>query len=327
MSVVNGIAQFFLHNIVGSTVLGYILMFVVPLALPGVFIKLVGIQGLRHLFSYEPKASIIHKLDPRLKILYPLVVSTLSVFLNWNYVFLLLFVTIIPWILLRTSAQRLRVVLTMVLAPAIGLIWSQGLFYTQGDVLHHLLFPFPATISWFGSPGLSSTGLLNGLEQAGRVIVAASASFILLFTTKPSEIIWAFYKFRLPAAVGLAFTAALRFVPQLLERMSVLLKAMQVRGYDLTVPRWWELREWPGYVGRVFACIPIVTVPLLIDSLRSTSVMAMVADARAFGSKPERTVLREHTLTTADIIAICALVGLTVLVVLLVSLHIGNRQM
>ena len=319
-----GIQQFFLHNLVGRTILGYLLMFVVPLILPVVFVRLVGIQGLRNLFSYEPKASLIHRLDPRLKILYPFIITTLSVFLNWNFVFLLLLFTIVPWILLRTSAQRGRVVITMVLTPAIGLIWSQGLFYTQGTP--HLIFPFPPTISWFGSPGLSSSGMLYGAEQAGRVIVAASASFILLFTTKTSEIIWAFYKFRMPAAVGLAFTAALRFVPQLAERMTVLLQAMQVRGYDLTVPRWWQIREWPGYIGRVFACIPIVTVPLLIDSLRSTSVMAMVADARAFGSRPERTVLREHQRTTADVIAAAALISLIVIVVLLVVLHIGNRQ-
>jgi energy-coupling factor transport system permease protein len=318
--------QFFLHNLLGRTILGYLLMFVVPLILPVIFVRLVGIQGLRNLFSYEPKESIIHRLDPRLKILYPLIITSLSVFLNWNFVFLLLIFTIVPWILLRTSALRLRVVLTMVLTPALGLIWSQGLFYTQGDVLHHLIYPFPATISWFGSPGLSSTGLLYGLEQAGRVIVGGSATFILLFTTKTSEIVWAFYKFRMPAAVGLAFTAALRFVPQLAERMTVLLQAMQVRGYDLTVPRWWQLTEWPSYIGRVFACIPIVTVPLLIDSLRSTSVMAMVADARAFGAKPNRTALDEHQLSRADVIATSALGVVIVVVVLLVVLHIGNRH-
>ncbi len=322
----NLLGQFFLQNIVGRTILGYLLMFVVPLMLPVIFVRLVGIQGLRNLFSYEPKGSIIHGLDPRLKILYPFVITTLSVFLNWNFVFFLLIFTIIPWVLMRTSAQRLRVVLTMVLTPALGLIWSQGLFYTQGNVFHHLIVAFPSTISWFGSPGLSSTGLFYGAEQAGRVIVGASASFILLFTTKTSEIIWAFYKFRMPAAVGLAFTAALRFVPQLAERMTVLLQAMQVRGYDLTVPRWWQFVAWPGYIGRVFACIPIVTVPLLIDSLRSTSVMAMVADARAFGAKPERTALREHHVNRADIIATSALGALIVIVMLLVVLHIGNRQ-
>ena len=321
------LSHFFFQTIFGRTIIGYLLMFVVPLLLPVVFFWLVGIQGLRHLFSYEPKQSVIHRLDPRLKIIYPFLISSISVFLNWNYVFLLLLFTVIPWILLRTSTQRLRVVLTMILTPALGLVWSQGLFHPDPlNPMAHLIFPFPYTISWFGTPGLSSSGLLYGLEQAGRVMVGASASLILLFTTKPSEIIWAFYKFRLPAAVGLAFTAALRFLPQLIERMTLLLQVMQVRGYDLTRPRWYQVYLWPDYIVRVVGSLPTVTVPLLIGSLRSTSVMAMVVDARAFGSHKERTMLREHETSRADIIAVTALALLVVLVVVMLSLHIGNRQ-
>jgi energy-coupling factor transport system permease protein len=157
-------------------------------------------------------------------------------------------------------------------------------------------------------------------------MVATSSSLILLLTTKPSEIIWAFYKFRMPPTVGLAFTAALRFLPQLIERMTVLLLVMQVRGYDLTRPGWWEVHRWPGYIGRVLSAIPIVTVPLLIGSLRSTSVMAMVADARAFGAKPNPTSLNEHQQTLQDRVAIGALTAVVVTALLLVVLHIGNRQ-
>ncbi|HEY3994121.1 MAG TPA: energy-coupling factor transporter transmembrane component T [Ktedonobacteraceae bacterium] len=318
--------QLFLQNIVGRTIIGYMLAFIVPLILPVLFITLVGVQGLRHLFSYEPRRSIIHQLDPRLKVLYPFVIGILSVLLNWVFVWLLLVFTLIPWILVKTSPARRRVVLTMIITPALGLIWSQGLFHIQDFAHPNLIFTFPPTISWVGTPGLSATGLLFGVQQAGRVMASAAASLILLMTTRPSEIIWAFYKFRMPAAVGLAFTAALRFLPLLIERMTVLLQVMQVRGYDLTVPRWWQIRMWPGYVGRVFMCIPIVTIPLLISSLRSTTVMAMVADARAFGSQKQRTTLLAHETTWADRIALGALIGVTLTVVILLSLHIGNRQ-
>ena len=324
--MINILNQLFLHTIVGRTIIGYIMVFTVPALLPALLIKLVGVQGLRHLFSYEPRQSIIHQLDPRLKILYPFVIGVLSVLLNWDFVFLLLGFTLIPWILLRTSQARLRVVTTMIVTPAIGLIWSQGLFHIQ-DYLHpNLIFIFPPTISWFGTPGLSGTGLLYGAQQAGRVMTGSSASLILLMTTKPSEVIWAFYKFRMPAAVGLAFTAALRFLPQMIERMTVLLQVMQVRGYDLTIPKWWQVHLWPGYIGRVFMCIPIVTVPLLISSLRSTSVMAMVADARAFGSHPKPTMLVEHQVTWTDRIAIFLLLAVIVAVLILLIFHIGNRQ-
>lgn len=317
--------QLVLYNIVSRTIIGYMMVFTVPLILPVLFITLVGVQGLRHLFSYEPRQSVIHQLDPRLKVLYPFVIGVLSVLLNWYFVWGLLAFTLIPWMFVKTSSARRRVVLTMVIVPALGLIWSQGLFHIQDYQHPNLIFTFPSTISWVGTPGLSGSGLLYGVQQAGRVMSCAAASLILLLTTRPSEIIWAFYKFRMPAAVGLAFTAALRFLPQLLERMAVLLQVMQVRGYDLTIPRWWQVRVWPGYIGRVFMCIPIVTVPLLIGSLRSTSVMAMVADARAFGSQKQRTTLGAHETTQADRIAMGTLLGVTLAVVMLLILHIGNR--
>jgi energy-coupling factor transport system permease protein len=320
------LSHFFLHTLVGRTIIGYLLMFTVPSILPALFVKLVGVQGLRHLFSYEPRQSFIHHLDPRLKVLYPFVIGVLSVLLNWNFVFFLFGFTLIPWLLVKTSPTRLRVVMTMVATPAIGLIWSQGLFHGQVVAHPQLLFAFPPTLNWLGTPGLSADGLIYGAQQAGRVMAGATASLILLMTTKPSEVIWAFYKFRMPAAVGLAFTAALRFLPQMIERMTLLLQVIQVRGYDLTIPRWYQVPAWPGYIARVFVCIPIITVPLLISALRSTSVMALVADARAFGSHPQRTMLHEHQITPADRVALAALLLLIVTVVVLMALHIGYRQ-
>jgi energy-coupling factor transport system permease protein len=64
---------------------------------------------------------------------------------------------------------------------------------------------------------------------------------------------------------------------------------------------------------------------LLIGSLRTTSVMAMVVDARAFGTNPRRTNLREHAITLADRIALGLLIGLTLSVILLLVFNIGNR--
>lgn len=318
--------QLLFQSLLGRTVIGYGLIYGVPVLLPVLFVKMIGFKGLRHLFSYEPKPSIIHSLDPRLKVIYPVLMGMLSVLLNWDFVYILVGFTLIPWILLRPSPQRLRVVITMVSIPVIDLIWSQALFHTQGDLTAHLLFVFPPTLSWVGTPGVSSIGLLYGLQQAGRVIAGVLAALVLLFTTTPSEVVWAFYKFRLPAPAGLAFSAALRFLPQMMERMTVLLQVVQVRGYDLTIPRWWELRQWPGYIWRVFACIPVVTIPLLIGALRTTSVMAMVVDARGFGSHAKRQTLREHRATLADYIALGMLIGLTLAVIVLVALHIGNRQ-
>ncbi|EFH81250.1 energy-coupling factor transporter transmembrane component T family protein [Ktedonobacter racemifer] len=324
--MIANLQQFLFHTLIGETLIGYLLMFVVPLSLPIILVTLVGVQGVRHLFSYEPRPTFVHSLDPRIKILYPLVIGTLSVLLNWNFVYLLLIITVIPWILVKASFVRARLVLTMILTPALGIVWSQGMFYVPLTGHIHFLFTFPPTLNWIGTPGISTEGLLYGLQQTGRVMVAASATLILLLTTKPSEVIWAFYKFRMPPAVGLAVTVALRFLPQLIERTTVLLQVMQVRGYNLTRPRWWELPAWPDYIGRVCAALPTLTVPLLIGSLRSTSTMAMVVDARAFGVSKTRGSLQEHRLAKNDYVAIGALALVTLITLTLILLHIANRQ-
>ncbi|GER92107.1 energy-coupling factor transporter transmembrane protein EcfT [Dictyobacter vulcani] len=324
--MINWLLYFLSQSLLARTIISYILMFIVPFTLPAFLITLVGVQGLRHLFSYEPQVTFVHTLDARIKVLYPFIISTLSILLNWNFVYLLLIFAIIPWILVRPSAARTRVVLTMVMIPALGIIWSQSLYYTVSTTGLHMLYSFPSTVSWLGTPGVSREGLVNGLQQAGRVMVATSATLILLMTTKPSEIIWAFYKFRMPATVGLAFTVALRFLPQLIERTTVLLQVVQVRGYDLSRPTWHEASAWPGYLRRIFTVIPIVTVPLLIGSLRSTSTTAMVVDARAFGTQQKRTFMHEHRLQKNDYLAIGALALLTLGVILLLVLNIAVRQ-
>ena len=130
----------------------------------------------------------------------------------------------------------------------------------------------------------------------------------------------------MPAAVGLAVTVALRFLLQLIERTTVLLQVLQIRGYDLSRPGWREITAWHGYLQRVAIALPTVTVPLLIGSLRSTFVTAMVVDARAFGAQKRRTYIHEHRLTVNDYVAISILVLLIVSVSLLLVLHIATRQ-
>jgi energy-coupling factor transport system permease protein len=324
MTGIYDLGQRVLSSLVGQTIIGYFLIFSVPTLAPAAFIKFIGFRGLRNLFSYEPKQSLMHRLDPRLKVIYPVVIGVLSVFLNWDYVYGLAFITLIPWLILRPSSQRARVVATLALVPVIGIVWQQALFYTIGNQ-GHMLFIFPPTLSWLGTPGLSSSGLLYGLQQGGRTLSAVLASLILLFTTTPSEVVWAFYRFRLPPAAGLAFTAALRFFPQLVERLTVLIQVVQVRGYDLTLPEW-RVWRWPGYFVRIIGLLPIVTVPLLINALRNTATTAMVVDARAFGAYPKRTALHVHRVTLADVLGWAILVSLTAAVILLNILGLATRQ-
>ncbi len=316
-----------LHTLAGRSALAYLAVFIAPVALPAVFVKLVGLGGLRSIFSYEVRDGPIHRLDPRIKLLYPFMVSTTSVALSWRAVLGLVALTGVPWLILRPAPSRVRALLTMALVPAVSIIWSQALFHpaVSRAGLPLVDFRFPPTISWLGTPGISISGLTYGAEQSGRLLVSVSASLLLVLTTSPSDMVWAFRKFRLPAKAGFALGVALRFLPDLFTRLTTLLRAVEVRGLDLSRPHWARPWQWPGYLGRLLTCVPAVTVPLLVGALRSTGTMALVADARAFGVVATPTTLKVHRTRRAVVVAAAFLTAVVLAAVILVANGIGAR--
>lgn len=320
--------HFLLHTLAGRTLLAYLAVFVVPVVLPVAFVKLVGLGGLRAVFTYEAGDTPLHRLDPRLMLLYPFVMTSASVVLDWQGVFVLVAMSAVPWLVLRPDRARARTLLTMALTPTVAVIWSQALFHPAvgpGGV-PRVAWPFPPTISWIGTPGISLSGMVYGAQQSGRLLVSVSSSLMLVVTTSPSDMVWAFRKFRLPARAGLALSVALRFLPDLFTRMSVLLRAVQVRGLDLARPSWTRPWQVPAFLGRLLVAVPAVTVPLLVGALRSTTTLAMVADARAFGVVPTPTTLREHHRTRGDRWAAGGLLLVVVAAVVLAATGVAARH-
>ncbi len=313
-----------MSSLLGRTVVSYLIVFAVPLVLPVAFVKLVGLGGLRELVTYEAKDTPLHKLDPRLKVLYPIAMGVLSIILNWDYMLIVFGLSILPWFWLRPSRAKTRVLMVMVIGPALTGFWSQGLYYLPNPPIH-FLYQFPWTISWLGSPGITSYGLVFGLEQTSRVLVTVSTSMLILVSTDVGDFTWAFERFRMPPQVGFALTAAMRFLPDMISRTTLVLRAVELRGYDLSRPRWFQVGKWPDYVKRVSRCVVLITVPLLVGSLRGTTTMAMVADARGFGASKRRGSLQEHPLTAVDIGGYVVLVVLVGTAIVLNHFHIGAR--
>jgi len=313
-----------LSSLFARTVISYAIVFVVPLLLPVAFFKLVGLGGLRELVTYEAKDTPLHHLDPRLKVLYPVAMGILSILLTWSLMLVVFALSILPWFWLRPSRQRVRVLLVMAIGPALGGFWGQGMYYLPPAPIH-FLYQFPWTISWLGSPGITTYGMIFGLEQLARVLVTVSTSMLILVSTDVGDFTWAFERFGAPPQLGFALTAALRFLPELIARTTLVLRAVELRGYDLSRPRWFQVAWWPDYVRRVCRCVVLITVPLLVGTLRGTATMAMVADARGFGINRKRGSLRVHKLTPVDVGGYVVLVLLVGGALVLNHLHIGAR--
>jgi energy-coupling factor transport system permease protein len=168
--------------------------------------------------------------------------------------------------------------------------------------------------------------MIFGLEQSARVLVTVSTSMLILVTTDVGDFTWAFERFRAPPHVGFALTAALRFLPEMISRTTLVLRAVELRGYDLSRPRWFQVGGWPDYIRRVAHCAVLITVPLLVSTLRGTATMAMVADARGFGVSRTRGSLRVHKLGAVDVWGYVILAALVIGALVLNHLHIGARQ-
>jgi energy-coupling factor transport system permease protein len=312
-----------MSNIFVKTVIAYLILFGIPLILPYMFIKLVGLGGLRDLVTYEARDTPLHKLDPRLKVLYPIAMGILSIILNWDYMLIVFGLSVLPWFWLRPSRGKVRVLMVMVIGPALTGFWSQGLYYLPAHP--HFIYQFPWTISWMGSPGITAYGMVFGLQQSARVLVTVSTSMLILVSTDVGDFTWAFERFRMPPAMGFALTAALRFLPDMISRTTLVLRAVELRGYDMSRPRFIEFLKWPNYAKRLSRAIVIITVPLLVGSLRGTTTMAMVADARGFGVNRRRGSLQEHPLTRYDIGGYVILVVLVGTAIVLNHFRIGAR--
>jgi len=313
-----------LNSLLVETVISYLLVFTVPLLLPIAFFKLVGLGGLRELVTYEAKDTPLHRLDPRLKVLYPVAMGILSILLTWSFMLIVFALSLLPWFWLKPSRQRIRVLMVMIIGPALGGFWDQGMYYLPPAPIH-FLYRFPWTISWMGSPGITTYGMTFGLEQSARVLVVISTSMLILISTDLGDFTWAFERFGALPAMGFALTAAMRLLPEMISRTTLVLRAVELRGYDLSRPRWYQVGNWLDYVRRAGRCVVLISVPLLVGTLRGTTTMAMVADARGFGAKRKRGSLHVHKLTPFDIGGYIVLVVLVGGALVLNHLHIGAR--
>src|SRR5260370_734512 len=94
-----------MHSLLVQTIIGYLLIFAVPLVLPFAFIKLVGLGGLRTLVTYEARDTPLHRLDPRLKVLYPGGMGHLSLLLTRKAIAVVFGLALLAWFWLRPDQR------------------------------------------------------------------------------------------------------------------------------------------------------------------------------------------------------------------------------
>lgn len=267
---------------------------------------------MRGLFSYEQKTTAIHRIDPRIKLLWVFSISVLSIIIGVPWLLLIIFLSTLPfWVVLRPSQEKITSIVFVLFTMVLGFMFSQSLFYYWGENPTFTLIPasFPIFGPITGGIHVYKEGAMYGFIQSFRFIATVSAALLLVSTTHPSELIAGIVRFipigkrciGLPIEIAFMVSTAVSFAPTMIEECLITINAMQVRGLNMK-----------GITNKIKA-LKYLFFPLVINVLRTGRQIAIAADSRAFRATKHRTYIKELRLKRLDYIFlsyICVFMGI-----------------
>lgn len=240
--------------------------------------------------QYFPGNTVIHRLDPRTKIIM-VIVYIVALFLAVRYCSygLVLVFLASAMILSRISPKR---VLSGV-KPLIIIIILTGIlniFYTKGE---HLL------VHWRFIK-IYREGIINACFMIARIIMLITGTFLLTYTTSPIELtdglerlLSPLKKLHVPVhELSMMMCIALRFIPTLIEETDKIIAAQKARGADF---------ETGNIFRRAKSLVPIL-VPMFISAFRRADELAVAMECRCYQGGKGRTRMKIMKLKTRDYI-------------------------
>ena len=259
--------------------------------------------------QYFPGNSILHRIDPRMKLVLTLCFIVM-VFLPQNW-----------WGLL---AVGLFLVLVLGLSRLpIRLMWRSTkpvLFLVLFTSILNILYVHDGTPLWPG--GFITTG---GLQSAAfiaiRIVCLILGSSLLTYTTTPTALTDAIERLLSPLKLirvnphelAMMMTIALRFIPTLMEETDKIMSAQKARGADM---------ESGGLLKRVKALIPIL-IPLFVSSFRRAYDLAMAMECRCYQGGTGRTRMKQLHTALRDWLALLVYLAVGAGIVLL-NIYFGK---
>jgi len=254
--------------------------------------------------QYFPGNSILHRADPRGKLLM-LVVFVTALFLArtaWQYGLMSV------WLMIAVISCHMKIkVLVRGMKPVLFLI-----LFTA--IINMLITPGDVLLSWTFIR-ITREGVIMAAMMVSRIFMLISATFLLTYTTSPIQLTDALERAMAPLKLirvpvhelSMMMTIALRFIPTLIEETDKIISAQRARGGDF---------ESGNIFRRMKALLPLL-IPLILSAFRRANELAIAMECRCYNGGDGRTrlrVLRWQWLDGAVILScVAALVGLIVM--------------
>ncbi len=241
---------------------------------------------------YIPGNSIIHRLDPRSKLVAMILLIIIAFWANNPITNLILFIAtgifvVLSEVPLSFFIKGLRSMFFLIAFTTL----FQLFFISGGDVLLEIGF-------------IKITS--HGIEQAGiifcRFVLIIFFSTLLTLTTMPLSLATAvesllepLKRFKVPVhEIGLMLSMSLRFVPTLMDDTIRIMNAQKARGVDFGEG---------NVIQKVKAMIPIL-IPLFATSLKRADSLATAMEARGYQGGNGRSQYRQLNWMNRDSIAL-----------------------
>ncbi len=251
--------------------------------------------------QYIPGNSIIHRLDPRTKILGTVLLIALLFLVDsvWGY----LLAALAIFAVVHLSEIPIRIVLRG-LRPLFVILFltvSLHLFMTEGTPIFQIWI---IKVTW--------EGLQRGLLMGFRLALLVMGTSLLTLTTSPINLTDGIESLLSPGKrigvpaheLAMMMTIALRFIPTLLEEAEKIMKAQMARGADF---------QSGNLVQRAKSLIPLL-VPLFVNAFRRADDLAVAMEARGYRGGEGRTKFKELHFRRADVFALIISFGFTAVV-------------
>ena len=240
--------------------------------------------------QYYQTESVIHKMDPRVKLGGTILfIISLFFFKNYaGYVIAALFLGMVIRLSKVPFKFMVKGMKTIVMLMLITVVFN--LFLTPGTPLFTI---WKLTIT--------QEGLKMAISMAIRLTLLIIGSSVMTLTTTPNNLTDGMEKmmgplkvFKVPVhEVAMMMSIALRFIPILLEETDKIMKAQIARGADF---------ESGNIFKRAKAMVPLL-VPLFISAFRRANDLAMAMEARCYRGGEGRTKMKPLIYHKRDYIA------------------------
>jgi energy-coupling factor transport system permease protein len=240
--------------------------------------------------QYYPTDSVIHRLDPRVKLIgtFFFIVSLFLFQSLYGYIVVTLFLASV----IKLSRVPFGYIVRGLKAIVILLLFTTffNLFFSQGEVIFRL-----------GFIKITDKGLRDAIFFGIRLTLLIIGSSLMTFTTTPNQLTDGLEKIMKPLnhikvpvhEIAMMMSIALRFIPILLEETDKIMKAQMARGADF---------ESGGILKRAKSLIPLL-VPLFVSAFRRANDLAMAMEARCYRGGEGRTKMKPLRYKSRDGIA------------------------